>query len=310
MRNLSEIDELLANRLAHAAKNPGNNANWGVSLRLRQGDRLNRWGWAVREVVATPGLDAGMSADDKLVLLREYWFTEWNLQEALARQKKLAAELAASRERLREQWDECGPPGKWARLDFGSFRTDSEEQRIALERVRAFPWSADQEDDDDAEFTTMALMGSTGTGKTHLAVLWLRNMVLEQGNPGQFITAAQLVREVRRAWDDRSVDESEVLERFGSMPSLVIDDIGIDTSEGAVRILVEVLDRRLTNEVQTCFTTNATARELQEILGPRGYSRLMANAQIVALTGTDQRRAGSGATLHAIPTPKQIRKQA
>ncbi|MDB5779975.1 MAG: replication protein DnaC [Polaromonas sp.] len=213
----------------------------------------------------------------------------FSLDSAVLGQDEVDAERRREKERAQSQWAKFGPPGVYGRYEGGSFRTDTDEQRNAYNKTMAFPW-ADQEAD-GAKFASLALLGTPGTGKTHLAALWLRQQVFADGFEGQFITAAQLVREVRRAWDDRSVDETKVLERFGTIDSLVIDDIGVDISEGVIRILMEVLDMRLANDLTTCYTGCASPTQLKEIFGPRGFSRLMAKARIVVLTGADQRMA-------------------
>jgi len=303
-----EVNWTLQARLDWAQYNAATYTGPDGDMRLQAGDTINTnnatglAGWTSREFAAThrPYLDN----EDRFqfaAYMTEYWFYEWeglpNLARA-ARDARVKAQEAQRIARQAQEWVRSGPPGKYGRLQPGSFRTDTEEQRLALEKMSIFPWAS--EDEDATELSTLLLLGTPGTGKTHLAALWLREKLFGEGYHVQFITAAQMVREVRRAWDEKGVDETEVLRRFGSIGCLVLDDIGVDATEGAVRMLVEVLDMRLANEVPTCVTSNATPKQLKEIFGPRGFSRLMANAQILTLTGADQRRAGSGATLHTI----------
>lgn len=311
MKNASEVLSLLTERKAWVASH-GADAAWGCpELRLGVNECHTKSGWTRREITEV-NIPNGTPPDEMHAMLREYWFKKWNHQDAEAekqaavdeakRSKALAlwesqeednklAERKRTSEREAQEglanWQKFGPPGRYGRYKDGSFDTGTDERREALAKVVNFPFSERQ--DDDTEFSTLALLGTPGTGKTHLAALWLREQVFGQGLDGQFITAAQLVREVRRAWDQRGVDETEVLERFGSIGALAIDDVGVDTSEGAIRLLVEVLDQRLANDLPTCFTSNATATELKAIFGPRGFSRLMANAQAIALTGRDYR---------------------
>lgn len=281
IKTADQVDELLKKRLTTPK-----GERWRPEFRLRKDDVLNKFGWALREVKAV-SLPPGKSTDERLVVLRDHWLAEWMRQDEVAQQKRWELEAEKALTVAKACWSENGPPGIYRRLKRDSYRVTTEEQRTALDKVFNFPF-ADAETDGPT-FSNLALLGTPGTGKTHLATLWLRDQIFEQGYKGQFITAAQLVREVRRAWNERGVDETEVLERFGSIGALVVDDIGVDTSEGAIKTVVEVLDLRLANGRETCFTSNLSGPELREVYGPRGYSRLMANAQVVVLTGADQR---------------------
>ena len=281
VKTVTEVDELLKKRLATPKGDW-----WRHGLRLRSDDALTATGWAVREVKAVE-LHRDMPMGEKLDKLRAHWLDEWVRKDEDAQRKRWELEAEKALAKARACWAQYGPPGIYRRIDRDSYRVTTEEQRTALDKVMNFPY-ADEESDSTA-FSNLALLGTPGTGKTHLAALWLREQVFEQGYEGRFITSVQLVREVRRAWNERGVDETEVLERFGSVGVLVIDDIGVDTNEGAIKTVVEVFDLRLANGLHTCFTSNLTATELREAYGPRGYSRLFANAQVVVLTGVDMR---------------------
>lgn len=281
MKTLDQVDELLKKRQVTP------NANWcSPGLRLRQGDKLTASGWAVREVNAVE-LHLEMSRDEKLAKVRAHWLAEWMREDEAAQRERWALEEEKAKAAANACWAKSGPPGIYRRLGRDSYEVTTEEQRTALDKVLNFPYP--DAESDGPTFTNLALLGTPGTGKTHLAALWLREQIFEQGYKGQFITAVQLVREVRRAWNERGVDETEVVERFGSLGVLAIDDIGVDTSEGAVKTVIEVMDLRLANGRETCFTSNLSAQELRDVFGPRGYSRLMANAQVIVLTGADQR---------------------
>ncbi|MBU0589454.1 MAG: ATP-binding protein [Gammaproteobacteria bacterium] len=289
MKNSADVDTLLEKRLSWAAKHPSDSPStrsWPSAFRLRQGELLTKSGWVRREMDAAQ-CPPGLPVNEVLDRVCAYWLAEWSRLDAVAQKAREAEEVLINKQ-LQKRWVEFGPPSIYRPLVRGSFRVSTDEQRTALAKVDCFPWS-EADDTDDTEFSTLALIGTPGTGKTHLAALFLRKRMLDEGEDGRFISAAQLVREVRRSWDHREIDETEVIEHFGSVGALVIDDIGVDTSEGAVRVLVEVLDQRLANGVVTCFTSNLSATELREIFGPRGYSRLMAQAQVVVLTGSDHR---------------------
>lgn len=291
----AQVDEILEKRKALVARS-GATCAWGnIPLRLRQGDEIGARGWTTREIdeVKLRDLLDG-TTDAKMAAMRMYWAVRWD-QEDAAKVRKEAHDQETRQELENfQRWAKYGPPGVYADLDDDSFEINDEHQRDAFDKVVAFPFKPNEPDPfapGAVRFQSLAMLGTPGTGKTHLASIWLRERMLVDGVEGQFITAAQLVREVRRAWNERGLDETEILQRFGTLEALVVDDLGVDTSESAVRLLVEVLDMRLAHGLATCFTSNATLEELEEIFGPRGFSRLMAQAQVVAMVGDDYRLA-------------------
>ena len=107
---------------------------------------------------------------------------------------------------------------------------------------------------------------------------WLRQEILENGKHGQFITGRDLIR------DAKSV---ELMKRYTTVDRLVIDDLGSDAND--VEVVLRVVDARLNNKLPTAYTSNATPKQLREIYGARGFSRLMCNAEVVILDGRDWR---------------------
>lgn len=249
-------------------------------------------GWTPREVEKTPNLYAlrGDTVAQRLAYMVEFWAFEWsgcdaNLAEK-SREVKVKAQNDADARALRKDWIEYGPPPLYRHAEPESYQPENEKERQALAKVMAFPYA--QESDETPQFSTLALLGTPGTGKTLLASIWLRYQVFEAGAGGWFVSAADMAAQVL----DKKT-RAEALKQFGAVEYLVIDDIGAEDTNvnqhDAVLALIDVIQTRLDKARVTVFTCNGSERQLRDTFGPRGYSRLMAQAQVIVSTGRDRR---------------------
>ena len=67
------------------------------------------------------------------------------------------------------------------------------------------------------------------------------------------------------------------------------DSAAIEADAFDAAILVELLDSRTANGLRTIATTNCNDAALMELLGERGYSRLLYRCAIAVLDGDDKR---------------------
>ncbi|NVO06346.1 MAG: ATP-binding protein [Rhodoferax sp.] len=273
---------------------------WGAlaresELRMQPDDVLTKSGWTRREVDAVQ-FPEGTEAAKMHRLLAVYWLERWSQADAAAQAAQLVAEesrraanalwvsQAPERERIarekaakekanrrRARWVEFGPPGKLGRLKQHDLTIDTAQQRKAVAVINA---------DDDAP--TLCLLGTPGTGKSSFAALWLRKE-FAAGKEVQWVTGFDFAEDVD------SNDPEDVIDSHEWAESLVLDDIEADFPQPAQRALAEVFDRRRQNRGATCFTTNLTKPQLEKMFGPRNYSRLMAGAKVLPLTGKDYR---------------------
>lgn len=136
------------------------------------------------------------------------------------------------------------------------------------------------------------ITGPAGTGKTHLAVAYLREEVLTHGiDHCLFVDAVELLLSLRDSFrDDASVNERDIIYRYSRKPFLVLDDLGAEkVSDYTRQTLYLIINQRYGNEMPTIITSNLTLDEVGGIYGDRLASRIAGMGPELALAGKDRR---------------------
>ena len=186
-------------------------------------------------------------------------------------------------------------PRRYAHCTLESFRTGSTTLKNARARVQEFvdlwPNNAGR---------GLLLIGPCGSGKTHLAVAAISE-IIEGNKPGRllFSNFQDLIQEIQASFDSDEVpSKSEILRPLLEADLLVLDELGSQKPTTFVQdILYYVINTRYNEERTTIFTTNypdsvSDAKEegLTARVGHRLRSRLYEMAQIVSFAGTEDYR--------------------
>ncbi len=135
----------------------------------------------------------------------------------------------------------------------------------------------------------LLIMGSTGTGKTHLSKATARTLKARGFKVG-FITAVELFNKIKATFDNGSADR--VFDEMKKLDLLVIDDVGVETVKlddvsWTVRTWTEIIEARM--GLPNIWTTNLDEPSLAKVVGQRAFSRMMENTRFIDLFTDDQR---------------------
>ena len=182
-----------------------------------------------------------------------------------------------------------------------------EAKLIAEKFVAAFP---------DVE-AGLLFEGSSGVGKTHLAVAVLRELVTSHGVTGRFVDYRDLLRSIQDSYNPVSESsELEILRPVLDADVLLLDELGTRRPTDWVRDTVtQILNDRYKRERVTLITTNygdddadASVPTLAERIGPYARSRLYEMCRKVTMRGQDFREiTGSGNVRGATKRPTASR---
>ena len=164
----------------------------------------------------------------------------------------------------------------------------------------------------------LLLVGSIGTGKTHLAVGALKAVVADRGAQGLFCDYRELLRMIQNSYNPQvSTTELEILNPVMNAEVLVLDDLGaIRPTEWVWDTVSVVLNSRYNNNRTTIITTNYPAlapgagsqREetLGDRIGERMRSRLIEMCNQVEMAGEDFRQHAFRPRLVPVPSARKV----
>jgi len=141
----------------------------------------------------------------------------------------------------------------------------------------------------------LILMGSYGTGKSHLAYAAVKE-ISEKQKTSIFISVPRLLTKIKGSYNDsEQPSELKILEALESVNCLVLDDIGAEQTKvnksgdvpWSTQKLFEIIDSRIGKH--TIFTTNLDYQQLRSHLGQRNFSRLMEGVHVIKMNGDDYR---------------------
>ncbi len=138
----------------------------------------------------------------------------------------------------------------------------------------------------------LLLIGPCGSGKTHLAVAALLE-IIDSGKPGRllFSNFQDLIQEIQASFDSEDTpSKSEILRPLLDVDLLVLDELGSQKPSLFVQdILYYIINSRYNAQRTTIFTTNYV-EELADRIGERLRSRLYEMAHEIKLTGVPDYR--------------------
>jgi DNA replication protein DnaC len=155
----------------------------------------------------------------------------------------------------------------------------------------------------------LLFVGTTGLGKTHLAVGILRRLIQERGAHGYFCDYRELLKSIQNSYNPQvNTTELDLLKPVFAAEVLVLDDLGAQKpNEWVWDTVALILNTRYNNEQSTIITTNypdlpaaggsltdveRAAREpsLGDRIGDRMRSRLAEMCMRVEMKGDDFRQ--------------------
>lgn len=149
---------------------------------------------------------------------------------------------------------------------------------------------------------SLFIHGEAGVGKTWLAAAIMREQMSRtariMGNVSMylddslFISSPELSLMVRDSMD-RNTDETErrIINRYGNVRTLILDDIGAENVTGFMKSTMNVLIERRNTKLnsRTIITSNWKLSELDKEYGPRVPSRISEMCRIIHMSGKDRR---------------------
>ena len=178
-----------------------------------------------------------------------------------------------------ERYRKSVPERYWSE-SLDTYVADTEERKAVAEKARAFALGAR-----NGGFMTLILLGSAGTGKTHLAC----GIIRECG--GLYRLAPAMCEEIRRAKSFNAKEtEADILDYYGRVRLLVVDEIGRGIAAADEQyMLYQIINERYNRRKPTVLISNQTKKDFLCYVGAAATDRLAESAQVVEFSGKSYR---------------------
>lgn len=186
-------------------------------------------------------------------------------------------------------------PPRFATATLDNYIVECEGQRKAVEACRwflsQFPAVASRTASPTMSASSgMAFLGKNGTGKNHLAVAIVAELVA-RGYTSMFDEFSKIDRAIKETWaKSDGLKESEVLAKLAAPDVLVIDEIGVQRGTPTeVKHMTELINDRYNWLRPTILCGNVTLSELKVLIGDRAYDRLRDGGRVVVFDWDSER---------------------
>lgn len=198
---------------------------------------------------------------------------EWDMHI----EEKIATQEACAQKRI---FQNSGIGERFFQESFDTYVASTEVQKKMLEDMKLFVRNVNA-----GKFATVKLLGTVGTGKTHLAAAVLRE------TEGIYRVSDAILNEVKEAERyDIKDDKEHVINRYVNTPFLVIDEIGrSDNAERERHVLYRIINGRYEKRLPTMLISNFDKVKFAEHVGAAITDRLNESCITYELTWASYR---------------------
>lgn len=191
-------------------------------------------------------------------------------------------------------------PRRHAECTLKSYVVKTPDQQTAIEACVTF-----SKDLEAGLNKNLMLVGSTGTGKTHL-VCGTGRYLLKSKKSVRYITSAEIAEKIMGSWSRKDQTEQSVIDELASYDLLIVDEVGLHdssaTADGKAKSMNDMkreavhklLYKRYDDMKSTILVSNFDAPALKKWMGDRLWSRFHDNgSRLVECIWADARTGGA-----------------
>ena len=209
-------------------------------------------------------------------------FVNMTPEEIAAHDEEIKRQEAEQEKRERiERYKKSGVPERYYNESLDTYQVTNEMQKTAAQAIGEF-----LREIKCGAFRTLVLIGTAGTGKTHLAC----GTVREYG--GKYATAPDIVEEIRRAKSfSAGQTEKQIIDNYSHVKLLVVDEIGRGISATDEKyMLYQLINARYNTRKPTVLISNFTKADFLKYIGVAAADRLVESGDIVEMNGESFRK--------------------
>ncbi|MCU4609153.1 ATP-binding protein [Acinetobacter ursingii] len=178
---------------------------------------------------------------------------------------------------LQQRLSNSGLKKRYIHCGFKNFSITKVAQEDAVNHCQCFAQKLIS-----GESCNLALLGSSGTGKTHLSASIIRNILHSSFRSVRYFISAEIAQKMMDSWSDHSSSEDEIIRQLTSFALLIIDEYGLhDRHEKRLEMVHKVLYSRYDQMKSTLLISNFSLAQFEKDVGTRLWSRLHENGLMI-----------------------------
>ncbi|MDH4127680.1 MAG: ATP-binding protein [Spirochaetota bacterium] len=154
---------------------------------------------------------------------------------------------------------------------FENYKAETNDQKKVLFVCKSYCT-----DFENLNGSALFMCGSFGTGKTHLAISILKELISSgKVRKGLYTSVMKLIRDIRSVYVTKEKTEQEMIDKYIKLDFLILDEVGVQMgSDNEKLLLFEVINGRYEEEKSTVLISNFNFDDLQKYIGARSMDRL------------------------------------
>ncbi len=187
--------------------------------------------------------------------------------------KELLIEFQNSEKKsFKLKMDKAGIPERFRECTLDNYITKNEGQKKALFESRKYIKNFD---DIKKSGAAMFYCGSFGTGKTHLSIAIMMDLMINKKINGIYSTTMRMFRDIRSSYNNNNISEQSIIDKYINIDLLILDEVGVQMGTDSEKILIyEIINGRYEKYKPTIILSNLSFEGITKYLGVRSIDRL------------------------------------
>jgi len=195
--------------------------------------------------------------------------------------------------RLREKLGAAAVPKRFDGKRFDDYQCDTPEKTAALGKCKAYAESFKENFDVGRN---LILIGTPGTGKTHLGTAIANYLNRETGYTAAYRTIGGVLQAIKQTFNSNEGEcEAGIINGLAGVDLLVLDEIGATReapSDFELSTIFAIINGRYESELPTVIISNLSAEALTQAMGDRCVDRLREGSPVVVQFKWESARRG------------------
>jgi DNA replication protein DnaC len=203
--------------------------------------------------------------------------SEFDQQDKERKQKKQQElAFAARNAELKAAIGRAAIPPKYTGKGFDHYEIKSPEQRRIYNVCKDYAENFLGHRDTGR---SLILVGSWGTGKTHLACAIANYIMVELRQTALYMSTSQAMRLIKSTYSQAAtITTDQAIQQLVKPDLLILDEVGRQHgSQAEKHLLLEIIDARYQQNKATILASNVSLDELSAYVTPQGVDRLCEN---------------------------------